>query len=152
VFTLVQTKIVHYSSLAYFPLTYLAADALDRLWAGQQRLTTWQWALIIVLGFVAAGVFIGVPYLGNHPTVLLSLLEEGSFAWLAARETLVAWPWYTYLPGVLLALAGGHGWFWWLRGKRPYATLGMMLGFAFSIGAASAWFLPRLLRRVSRAQ
>src|SRR4029453_3440170 len=31
VFSLVQTKVVHYSSLCYFPLTYLAALQLERI-------------------------------------------------------------------------------------------------------------------------
>ena len=31
-FSIVKTKIVHYSSLCYFPLTYLAALQLERIW------------------------------------------------------------------------------------------------------------------------
>ncbi len=35
VFSVVQTKIVHYSSLAYFPVTYLAAYMIERLLSGE---------------------------------------------------------------------------------------------------------------------
>ena len=35
-FSLVQTKVVHYSSLGYFPLTYLAALQLERIVVGRE--------------------------------------------------------------------------------------------------------------------
>lgn len=37
VFSLVQTKIIHYSSLAYFPLTYLAALGFEKKWSHRQE-------------------------------------------------------------------------------------------------------------------
>lgn len=37
-FSIVQSKIVHYSSMAYFPLTYLSALALHRAWAERQAI------------------------------------------------------------------------------------------------------------------
>jgi hypothetical protein len=40
-FSIVNTKIVHYSSLCYFPLTYLAALRLERIWRGERKLRCW---------------------------------------------------------------------------------------------------------------
>jgi 4-amino-4-deoxy-L-arabinose transferase-like glycosyltransferase len=62
VFSLVQTKIVHYSSLAYFPITFLAALALtdvERAW----------WPRYLspaagAIGFVWAFVFLALPAVG----------------------------------------------------------------------------------------
>jgi hypothetical protein len=62
VFSLVQTKIVHYSSLAYFPITFLAALALtdvERAW----------WPRYLspaagAIGLVWAVVFLALPVVG----------------------------------------------------------------------------------------
>ncbi|MCS6980009.1 MAG: glycosyltransferase family 39 protein [Flavobacteriales bacterium] len=59
VFSLVKTKIIHYSSLAYFPITWLAAWSLEKtlevsIWG--RRLATFQW-LLLTLALGAAFVF-----------------------------------------------------------------------------------------------
>lgn len=62
VFSLVQTKIVHYSSLAYFPITFLAALALadvERSW--WPRYST---PAAIGIGLVWAVVFLALPVVG----------------------------------------------------------------------------------------
>ena len=40
IFSLVKTKIIHYSSMTYLPLTYLAAVYLDR-WIDNR--SVWRW-------------------------------------------------------------------------------------------------------------
>lgn len=56
-FSIVSTKIVHYSSLAYFPITYLAAAQMDQLYHGgrllgyQHKLTKVIWGLYSLVLF-----------------------------------------------------------------------------------------------------
>jgi 4-amino-4-deoxy-L-arabinose transferase-like glycosyltransferase len=62
VFSLVQTKIVHYSSLAYFPITFLAALALadvERAW--WPRFSS---PAAVAIGLVWAIVFLAPPVVG----------------------------------------------------------------------------------------
>ena len=62
VFSLVQTKIVHYSSLAYFPITFLAALALtdvERSW--WPRYST---SVTVAIGLLWAAVFLALPVVG----------------------------------------------------------------------------------------
>jgi len=48
-FTIVQTKIVHYSSMCYFPLTFLAAYYLHRNWDSKRLLPQWgRWLFVLV--------------------------------------------------------------------------------------------------------
>jgi 4-amino-4-deoxy-L-arabinose transferase-like glycosyltransferase len=62
VFSLVQTKIVHYSSLAYFPITFLAALALtDVKRAWWPRYST---PAAVVIGLLWAVVFLALPVVG----------------------------------------------------------------------------------------
>ena len=104
-FSIVNTKIVHYSSLCYFPVAWFAAravtagdEALARYpWSGKALRGTWLLYALLVLGVAGAGV------------LLPSWLPRVTDAELLSRLSLpVTWPWYAFLPG-LLALAGC----WW---------------------------------------
>ena len=46
-FTIVRTKIVHYSSFCYFPITFLGAWAAARMMDGKIRFRAWQRVLLI---------------------------------------------------------------------------------------------------------
>ncbi|GAC1459276.1 MAG: hypothetical protein PVSMB1_09220 [Gemmatimonadaceae bacterium] len=62
VFSLVQTKIVHYSSLAYFPITFLAAQAVTD--AERIRWPRY-WAVAAGgIGLIWAALFLAVPIVG----------------------------------------------------------------------------------------
>ncbi len=105
IFSLVQTKIVHYSSLAYFPITFLAALAITDV-------TTRAWPRY--LGFVAGGigiiwaiVFFALPVVGimiSHSQLDLSRLSHDPFI-LAAVAVPVGWSQVDLVPGVAYLLA-----------------------------------------------
>ncbi len=62
VFSLVQTKIVHYSSLAYFPITFLAAGVIS-----DAERTRWPqyWAVAAGgIGLIWAALFLAAPIVG----------------------------------------------------------------------------------------
>jgi hypothetical protein len=63
-FSLVTTKIIHYSSMVYFPVTFLAAEYLYSLDTGIKQV---QKRVLISLGCMASlltGLFVAVPLLG----------------------------------------------------------------------------------------
>ena len=66
VFTLVKTKIVHYSSLAYFPVTYFGALGLDVWLSSGDRTKRSQKVLFGVIGFILLGVLYSLPYISIH--------------------------------------------------------------------------------------
>ena len=53
-FTIVRTKIVHYSSMAYFPITFLGALTLYQIYQEKQLLRGWMKWLTVGLGAVLA--------------------------------------------------------------------------------------------------
>ena len=76
VFSVVQTKIVHYSSLCYFPITFLAAYYLNYFLDGKMR---WTWrqtvpvtaiCLIIVTG-LTGGIFVM-----KHPDLITYYIKD----------------------------------------------------------------------------
>jgi hypothetical protein len=103
VFTLVKTKIVHYSSFAYLPIGYLAAQTIDGLLNGRFTMPAWQrWALLLT-GILWCIVFLGLPILGNQIDLLESLLRKDAFA-LGNLEADVNWHYILILPGVFFLI------------------------------------------------
>jgi 4-amino-4-deoxy-L-arabinose transferase-like glycosyltransferase len=107
-FSIVKTKIVHYSSLCYFPLTYLAAMQLERVWRKRESFG-WSRFLIGGLGSLIALVLILVPFTGMHIDKLRPLFVQDPFA-LANLDADVRWTGLEALAGLLLmgALLTGH--------------------------------------------
>jgi len=127
-FSVVNTKIVHYSSLCYFPLAYFAARtvlSLDRS-TTQRRImagANWIWGLYGLLA-------LALPLLAwNLPRVLPYINEEELLARLAMP---VVWPWYTLVPA--LVIIGGLIGIWRIRTRPLHLRAGAHLLLAF-------WFM-----------
>ena len=70
---------VHYSSLCYFPLTYLAALQLERIWTRNEAFG-WSRFVLGILGNVIAVMVMAVPFIGMHIDRLRGLLAADPFA------------------------------------------------------------------------
>lgn len=72
-FSIVQTKIIHYSSMAYYPISYIAATILYqntiKYRVGLNRVLTF---IILILIFVT----IAMPILGNNLQIILPLIKD----------------------------------------------------------------------------
>ncbi len=99
-FSVVKTKIVHYSSLCYFPLTYLAALQLEWIWRKQEGFG-WSRFLVGGIGTVIALVFIVVPFLGMRIELIKPLFAKDPFG-LANLDAAVRWTGAEALAGALL--------------------------------------------------
>ncbi|MBP6313071.1 MAG: glycosyltransferase family 39 protein [Flavobacteriales bacterium] len=99
-FSLVKTKIVHYSSLCYFPLTYLAALQLERSWVERIAFGSVRWA-IGILGALFASIIFAVPILGQHIELLKPLFAQDQFA-LANLDADVQWDLIACSAGLFL--------------------------------------------------
>ena len=78
-FSLVQSKIVHYSSLAYFPITFLGALAMHDF-SERLRETRWVRVALLVSGGLLALLPIVLPFLGQHPELIEPLFAKDEFA------------------------------------------------------------------------
>jgi 4-amino-4-deoxy-L-arabinose transferase-like glycosyltransferase len=71
-FEIVQTKIVHYSSLAYFPMTFLATLAIYRLVEGKLAVTQTPRIMLVAIGSVITLGIAGLTFAALHKDRLLS--------------------------------------------------------------------------------
>ena len=102
-FTLVNTKIVHYSSLCYYPLSFLAALSIENLIIGRWKYSRWT---TVIICFTALPLIIApfaLSYLVKHMDTLKGLLTQDQFAVenIAAK---IVWTGVEFVPGVLMLL------------------------------------------------
>jgi len=103
VFSLVNTKLLHYSSLAYFPLTFQAAWVWDKWLDRKIEIGRWQVVLILLIALLLSGMAIVFPLITNHYDWLLT--KHFSFIdpfTASALKRNVNWSGYEWLTGVFL--------------------------------------------------
>ncbi len=75
-FSIVKTKIVHYSSLCYFPLTYLAALQLHRLSNNALLLKKRVKAILYFTGSVLGVFILALPIVGLNKAKIIPLIDD----------------------------------------------------------------------------
>ncbi|MEZ4738695.1 MAG: glycosyltransferase family 39 protein [Flavobacteriales bacterium] len=141
-FSVVKTKIVHYSSLCYFPLTYLAALQLERSWAKQEAFG-WSRFGVGVLGTLLAVVVMAVPIVGMNIDWLRPLMSQDPFA-AANLDADVQWSGAEMIAGAMLltALIAGH--FLHTRGRYRASILAIFGGGALFVTTTLFFFINRI--------
>ena len=102
-FSIVQSKIVHYSSLCYFPLTYLSATYLFAIFEKNKKVNNGIVNTLLGLGILIATIFILLPFVGKNIDLLKPLFKSDLFA-LGNLEAEISWSYFDILPGVLLLI------------------------------------------------
>ena len=102
-FSIVQSKIVHYSSLCYFPLTYLAALYLEDVFQREKKLDKGIVFGLLGIGGLISLIFMALPFIGKNIDWLVPFFQQDAFA-LGNLEAEVKWDYWNMIPGVILLL------------------------------------------------
>lgn len=98
-FSMVKTKIVHYSSLCYFPLTYLAAVQLYRLGNDEDVIKKGVKIMLLTIGSLLAIVIAALPLVGMNKEKLIPYIAD-PFA-VGNFQADVPWHWTESIWGIL---------------------------------------------------
>jgi 4-amino-4-deoxy-L-arabinose transferase-like glycosyltransferase len=98
-FSITTTKIVHYSSLTYMPLSFMATCYLDWLIVNRQKMKISLLVLIGLMGFVFSFLLAALPYVANHHELILPYLKD-PFA-RASLDVNVHWSGFESYIGIL---------------------------------------------------
>lgn len=101
IFSLVQSKIVHYSSLAYFPISFLASFGINQLLSAKLSIPKFLIWGISILSILFAFITAAVPWIGSNIELLKPLLEKDPFG-LASLDAEVRWSWWHAFPSLLI--------------------------------------------------
>jgi len=67
IFTIVKTKIIHYSSQAYFPITFLASYAIYRIiWVSKAKPGKISLFLLFIIGSLLSIILASIPFIARH--------------------------------------------------------------------------------------
>ena len=134
VFSIVKTKIVHYSSMTYFPLSFLAAYHLYLWQKGEIIWQKWVTVLILTVGFLLSFLLTAVPLVGMYSRRLAPYISD-KFA-VANLKAAVPWTGYEWLFGVAYFVAICFAVLQLNRNKQHaartlfYATAVLMFGYS----------------------
>lgn len=101
-FTIVDTKIIHYSSLCYFPLTFLGSKLIYRIIQDKDVFRKYQKALMIIVSFVFSLLVVAITLVGKfkNQLPLEKWFSKDPFA-LANLSADVHWSGWELLIGIL---------------------------------------------------
>jgi hypothetical protein len=142
-FSIVQTKIVHYSSLCYFPMSFIATicfyNYITKSWVVQK---TTKWLILLSALPFAIAPFLLV-YLGQHPSILLPLLSKDPFA-VENMQAQVQWPIWAILPGIGIVMTVAFSLFYLNKSKATVAIGLLLMGSVFFIQGGLYFYINRI--------
>src|SRR5674476_1172405 len=97
-FSIVKTKIVHYSSLAYFPLSYLAAYYIYELVNRKEEMKKYLVWILLITGTVFSIILMGLPLVVRYKDLIIPYIKD-DFA-IACLNAPVKWNGFEFLIGV----------------------------------------------------
>ena len=140
-FTIVSTKIVHYSSLAYFPLSYLATIEMQKLQFGKKLSMFFKTIFIAFAFLISTGLTMGIYALIAQPEFMYESIKDPYIQEI--MKTPLDWNGFEYL--IPLLIITGSILFIALSSKRLIQSIILylvFLGMFFSF--SSKLILPKI--------
>jgi len=148
-FTIVKSKIVHYSSLCYFPITYLAAVVIDQILNKKLAFSKW------MLGgtFFIGGVFIlltgALPFLGQNIEWLQEQVVDARTK--ATMDADVIWTYWDIVPSLILLVVLFLFFYFRKIQKLQKAFISLFLGSSVFVGLGLIFFINNIEAYSQRA-
>jgi 4-amino-4-deoxy-L-arabinose transferase-like glycosyltransferase len=143
-FTIVQSRIIHYSSMAWFPLTFLAAYSVYKWNIKQMSYKKYVGVFIGIIGGIISLLLLAVPYIGMNVKKLAPYVED-KFA-QANMEADVFWSGLEGIVGMILVIAIVVGIIQLRKNNFQKAAVVLFGGTALTVFMASAIIVPKVER------
>ena len=138
-FSIVQTKIAHYSSMAYFPVTFLGAWGIYVAIQHWKKLET---ILLLITGLVVSIILIGLPIIFSRPELVIDLVKDEFSKQAMLAES--GWQGWEIICGIIV-LGGLITAIYLNKTKKLHqAVLVLFVTSAIGINAAIVLFTPNI--------
>jgi 4-amino-4-deoxy-L-arabinose transferase-like glycosyltransferase len=141
-FSIVKTKIVHYSSLCYFPLSFLCAYALCYLLAAKSKWNWWiSWSIAFIGGIIALALTAFPFFMMNKDKWIVYVKDEFAVANLQAE---IDWTALDALPGLILFLALIYALLRFRRGHYTREVYALFISVSLAGFMATQLIVPKI--------
>jgi hypothetical protein len=143
-FSIVKTKIIHYSSLCYFPLTFLGAHAVIQLESGGIKAKAWIANLLLAIGLIISAGLLIVPFFDDLVPWMISrgwIKDPFAEASFRAGANWFGWEW---IIGVLMMGITLYGMWSYRRQEIRRAVQVLTIGGTLVIALACFLIVPRV--------
>jgi 4-amino-4-deoxy-L-arabinose transferase-like glycosyltransferase len=141
-FSIVKTKILHYSSLCYYPLTFFAVLALYEIW---ESTTTWKkwmgWSIGILGGILGIAIAL-LPVAGMNKETIIPLIKD-PFA-VANMAADVTWTYLQGIVGFVLLVSVISGLIFIKRGNHIKGAITFFIGTLITTNTALFLIAPNI--------
>lgn len=141
-FTIVKTKIVHYSSMAYFPVSFLAAYQLYHWMENKEKPTRWTLVFNLVFGIIFSLLLIGLPIVMMHKDWLIPYLKDPYAQ--ASLDVHVPMQGWEYLIGVFYLIMVVLTFIEFKNGKLKSGLWHIVLSTGITLMAYTIFVVPKV--------
>lgn len=142
-FSIVRTKIVHYSSMAWFPVSYLAAYHLHQYLTGKLSWSRWTTIGLIFIGTIWSILLAAVPLVGMNAAALTPYIKD-PFA-VANLQAPVDWAGWEWLIGMVYGIAI----IWWIV-RVPRSGFRALTGLYLSTAICLLVYLAQVVPKIEQ--
>lgn len=142
IFSIVQTKIVHYSSLAYYPITFLAALAIDKLIKKEIKMNKVNYGLFVFIGVLYSIIFISIPLLMVNKDSWLPLVKDRFVKGNLSMN--VPWSGWESLIGFIFLAGFIASFIMFLKKRYTAAVIIIFAGIIFAVNSFFTVCLPKI--------
>lgn len=143
-FSIVKTKIVHYSSLSYFPITFFSAYFLYQLRINEIVIKKWMSVLLFFIGGLIAFTIVLLPYVVLHKEILIPYVKD-DFA-IASLQANVNWSMMESGIGIIYCLLMIMSLVFIYRKKMMTAILVFFVSTIFFLQTVLIFLVPKIER------
>jgi 4-amino-4-deoxy-L-arabinose transferase-like glycosyltransferase len=143
-FSIVKTKIVHYSSLCYFPLSFLGAYAINKLISGEMQWKKYTGILLMVIACLIGIALSALPVIDRFKdSIIESNLVKDKFA-VENLKANVHWTGFEWMIGLLLILGTAAMLVLTARKKTRRGIMGIFIISLLTVNLASILVTPKI--------
>jgi len=149
-FSVVKSKSLHYTSLVYYPVSFLSAWFLSHALDKKIKWSAWHGAVFIVITTLIFIAFWAIPWMGLHIQDLKSYFSFDAFT-RSALDAAVEWSIKDYIPFAVLFLIFMIAILFWRQSDYESTLAAILFGILFFINIALIFFIGKFETYTQRA-
>jgi 4-amino-4-deoxy-L-arabinose transferase-like glycosyltransferase len=142
-FSIVQTKIVHYSSLCYYPMSFIAALSIYNIQNQKSAFNLRTKILLIISSIPFVIAPFALVFFGKNKELLKPLLSKDPFA-VENIQANVTWTGLEMLPGIVVSICTIACFYYFKKQKNTHAFIALFLGSLIFIQGGLFFFINRI--------